>query len=129
RRRKRVVIRDPEESTTPSTIIPAKTKSKDKGKGILVEEPKPLMKQEQIEQDEKYARELEAKLYRNINWDEVIDPVNKKAKEDNVVKRFFEKYFDSTVAFLQKTKENMDEKDSRALKRLNETSAEKAAKR
>nr|GEV02926.1 hypothetical protein [Tanacetum cinerariifolium] len=59
RKRKGVVIRDPEESTT-STIIPAETKSKDKGKGILVEEPKPLKKQQQIEQDEKYARELEA---------------------------------------------------------------------
>nr|GEU98215.1 hypothetical protein [Tanacetum cinerariifolium] len=35
RRRKGVVIRDPQEESTTSTIIPAKTKSKDKGKGIL----------------------------------------------------------------------------------------------
>nr|GEW97658.1 hypothetical protein [Tanacetum cinerariifolium] len=35
RKRKRVVIRDPEEESTTSTIIPTKTKSKDKGKGIL----------------------------------------------------------------------------------------------
>nr|GEU98728.1 hypothetical protein [Tanacetum cinerariifolium] len=61
RRTNGVVIRDPKESTT-STIIPTETKSKDKGKGILVEEPKPLKKQQQIEQDEKYARELEAEL-------------------------------------------------------------------
>nr|GEW02568.1 ribonuclease H-like domain-containing protein [Tanacetum cinerariifolium] len=144
RRRKRVVIRDPEEFTTPSTIIPAETKSKDK----------------------------EVKLNRNIDWDEVIDHVNKKVKEDNAVKRYqaikrkpqteaqarknmmiylrnvagykmdyfkgmsyndicpvFEKYFDLTVAFLQKTKEQMDEEDSRALKRLNETPAEKVVKR
>nr|GFB92650.1 ribonuclease H-like domain, reverse transcriptase, RNA-dependent DNA polymerase [Tanacetum cinerariifolium] len=39
RRRKGVVIRDPEEESTTSTIIPAETKSKDKGKWILVEEP------------------------------------------------------------------------------------------
>nr|GEV43843.1 hypothetical protein [Tanacetum cinerariifolium] len=52
RRRKGVVIRDPEETATPSTIIHSKAKSKDKGKGILVEEPKPLKKQAQIEQDE-----------------------------------------------------------------------------
>nr|GEV64827.1 hypothetical protein [Tanacetum cinerariifolium] len=45
KRRKGVVIRDPEESTTPSTIILAETKSKDIGKGILIEEPKPLKKQ------------------------------------------------------------------------------------
>nr|GEU51363.1 hypothetical protein [Tanacetum cinerariifolium] len=38
RRRKGVVIMDPEESTTTSTIILAETKSKDKGKGILAKE-------------------------------------------------------------------------------------------
>nr|GFA75493.1 hypothetical protein [Tanacetum cinerariifolium] len=48
RRRKRVVIRDPQETITPSTIIHSEAKSKDKGKGILVEEPKPLKKQAQI---------------------------------------------------------------------------------
>nr|GFA03679.1 hypothetical protein [Tanacetum cinerariifolium] len=67
RRRKRVVIRYPEESATPSTIIHTEAKSKDKGKGILVEEPKPLKKQAQIEQDEAYARELEAELNKNID--------------------------------------------------------------
>nr|GEY01695.1 hypothetical protein [Tanacetum cinerariifolium] len=41
----------------------------------------------------------------------------------------FEKHFDSNVAFLQKTKEKMDEEDSRALKRLNESQEEKAAKK
>nr|GEV79893.1 hypothetical protein [Tanacetum cinerariifolium] len=51
KRRKRVVIRDLQEESTTSTIIPAETKSKDKGKGISVEEPKPLKKKQQIEQD------------------------------------------------------------------------------
>nr|GFD10227.1 hypothetical protein [Tanacetum cinerariifolium] len=41
----------------------------------------------------------------------------------------FEKKFNSNVAFLQKTKEQMEEEDSRALKRLSETQAEKAAKK
>nr|GEW67138.1 hypothetical protein [Tanacetum cinerariifolium] len=43
--RKGVVIRDPEEEST--TIRPAETKSKDKGKGIIVEEPKPMKKKQQ----------------------------------------------------------------------------------
>nr|GEX44815.1 uncharacterized mitochondrial protein AtMg00810-like [Tanacetum cinerariifolium] len=60
RRRKGVVIRDPEETATPSTIIHSEAKSKDKRKGILVEEPKPLKKQAQIEKNEAFARELEA---------------------------------------------------------------------
>nr|GEZ49264.1 hypothetical protein [Tanacetum cinerariifolium] len=88
RRTKGVVIRDLEESTTTSAIIHSKAKSKDKGKGILVEEPKPLKKQAQIEQDEKYARELEAELNRTIDWNKVIDHVNKKVKEDKSVKRY-----------------------------------------
>nr|GFB75667.1 hypothetical protein [Tanacetum cinerariifolium] len=42
--RKGVVIRDPEEIATPSTIVHSEPKSKDKEKDILVEEPKPLKK-------------------------------------------------------------------------------------
>nr|GEU42834.1 xylulose kinase-1 [Tanacetum cinerariifolium] len=172
RRRKGVVIRDPEEDSTTSTIIPAETKSKDKGKGILVEEPKPLKKKQQIEQDKQYARELQAELNKNINWDEVIDHVKIKAKEDLSVKKYqalkrkthtkaqarknmmlylknvvgfkmdyfkgmsfddirpiFEAKFNSNVAFLLKTKEHIEEDENRALKRLNETLAERAAKR
>nr|GEY41852.1 ribonuclease H-like domain-containing protein [Tanacetum cinerariifolium] len=49
RRRKGVVIRDPKETATPSTIVHSEPKSKDKGQGILIEEPKPLKKQAQIE--------------------------------------------------------------------------------
>nr|GEV17345.1 hypothetical protein [Tanacetum cinerariifolium] len=173
RRRKRVVIRDSQETaTTTSTIIHSEAKSKDKGKGILVEEPKPLKKQAQIEQDKKYARELEAEMNKNIDWDEVIDHVQRKQKEDKAVKIYqalkrkpqteakarknmmiylrnvagfkmdyfkemyyddirpiFEKKFNSNVAFLMKIKEQIDEEESRALKRLNETQEDKALKK
>nr|GEZ05645.1 hypothetical protein [Tanacetum cinerariifolium] len=44
RRRKGVVIRDPEETSIPSIIIHTEPKSKDIGKGIMVHEPKPLKK-------------------------------------------------------------------------------------
>nr|GEV38947.1 hypothetical protein [Tanacetum cinerariifolium] len=172
RRRKRVVIRDPEGESITSTIIPAETKSKDKGKGILVEEPKPLNKKQQIKQDKQYARELQDELNKNIDWDEAIDHVKRKAKEDPAVKRYqllkrkpqtevqarknmmmylknvagfkmdyfkgmsyddirpiFEAKFNSNVAFLLKTKEQIEEDENKALKRLNETPAKKAAKR
>nr|GFD44656.1 hypothetical protein [Tanacetum cinerariifolium] len=66
RRRNGVLIRDPEETATPSIIIHFEPKSKDKGKGIMVEEPKPLEKQAQIEHDEAYARELEVELNKKI---------------------------------------------------------------
>nr|GEX37845.1 hypothetical protein [Tanacetum cinerariifolium] len=172
RRRKGVVIRDPEETATPSIIIHFEPKSKDKGKGIMVEEPKPLKKQAQFEQDEAYARELEAELNKNINWDEVIEKFQRKEKEDNVVMRYqalkrepqteakarknmmiylrnmagfkmdyfkgmsyddihpiFEKKFNSNVAFLEKIREQMEEEDSKALKRASKSQAEKAAKK
>nr|GEW62772.1 hypothetical protein [Tanacetum cinerariifolium] len=140
RRRKRVVIRDPKKTATPSTIIHSEAKSKDKGKGILVEEPKPLKKQVQIEQDEAFARELEAELNKNTDWDEVIEQFQRKEKEDNVMDYFkgmtyddirpiFEKKFNSNVAFLQKIKEQMEKEDNKALKRISETQEDKAAKK
>nr|GEY08251.1 hypothetical protein [Tanacetum cinerariifolium] len=52
RRRKGVVIHDPEETATASVIVHSEAKSKDKGKGILIEEPKPLKRQAQIEKSE-----------------------------------------------------------------------------
>nr|GEW57974.1 hypothetical protein [Tanacetum cinerariifolium] len=67
RRRKGVIIRDHEEESTTSTIIPAETKFKDKSKGILVDEPKPLKKKQQIKQDKQYARELHAELNKDID--------------------------------------------------------------
>nr|GEV14335.1 hypothetical protein [Tanacetum cinerariifolium] len=145
-KRKGVVIRDPEEESTTSIIIPAETKSKDK--------------------------ELHAELKKNIDWDEVIDHVKIKAKEDHVVKKYqalkrkpqtkaqarknmmlylknvagfkmdyfkgmsydgirpiFEAKFNSNVAFLLKKKEQIKEVKKKALQRLNETLAERATKR
>nr|GEZ50493.1 hypothetical protein [Tanacetum cinerariifolium] len=118
------------------------------------------------------TRELEAELNKNIDWDEVIDHVQRKQKEDNAVKRYqalkrkpqteaqarknmmiylrnvagfkmdyfkgmtyddlrpiFKKHFNSNVAFLQKTKEQIDEEDSRALKRLSKSQEDKATKK
>nr|GEW35673.1 hypothetical protein [Tanacetum cinerariifolium] len=88
RRRWGVVIQDPEETTTALVIVHSEVKSKDKGKGILIEEPKPLKRQEQIEQDEAFARPLEAELNANINWDNVMEQVKRKEKHDNIVMRY-----------------------------------------
>nr|GEY31281.1 hypothetical protein [Tanacetum cinerariifolium] len=88
RRRKGVVIRDPEEESTTSEIIPAETKSKDKGKGIMVEEPKPLKKKQQIKMDKEYAKKLHAELNKDIDWDVAIDHVKLKAKQDPDVQRY-----------------------------------------
>nr|GEX00046.1 hypothetical protein [Tanacetum cinerariifolium] len=88
RKRRGVVIHDPEETATPSVIVHSEVQSKDKGKGILIEEPKPLKRQAQIEQDEAFTRKLEAELNANINWNDVIDQVKRKEKQDNTVMRY-----------------------------------------
>nr|GEY59543.1 hypothetical protein [Tanacetum cinerariifolium] len=45
RKRRGVVIQDPEETAASSVIVHIELKPKDKGKGILIEEPKPLKRQ------------------------------------------------------------------------------------
>nr|GEU38375.1 hypothetical protein [Tanacetum cinerariifolium] len=113
RMRKGVVIRDPEETTT-STVIHSEAKSKDKGKGILEATDWSSSQEEHDDISEKCCWFQDGLLQGN-DYDD-IRPI-------------FEKHFDSNVAFLQKTNEQMDEEDSRALKRLNESQEDKAAKK
>nr|GEU85119.1 hypothetical protein [Tanacetum cinerariifolium] len=139
RRRKGVVIREPEETATPSIIIHSKPKSKDKGKGIMVKEPKPLKKQAQIEQDEACTKELEEKpqteaqakknmmIYLRNMAGFKMDYF--KGMSYNDIRLIFKKYFNSNVAFLEKSKEQLEEKESRVLKRKTESSKEKVAKK
>nr|GFD38204.1 hypothetical protein [Tanacetum cinerariifolium] len=67
RKRKRVVIRDPEEELhidTPAEILTVK----DKGKGILIEDPKPMKKRDQIEMDAQEEMEKEDEdIIKSIN--------------------------------------------------------------
>nr|GEV08113.1 putative ribonuclease H-like domain-containing protein [Tanacetum cinerariifolium] len=84
RQRIGVVIKDLEEEST--AITPAE--AKDKGKGILVEEPKPMMKKQQVEMDEAYVRKLHEELNQDIDWDVAIEHVKQKAKEDLFIQRY-----------------------------------------
>nr|GEU40463.1 hypothetical protein [Tanacetum cinerariifolium] len=106
RRRKRSGYQGPEEES--SAITPAETK--DKGKGIMVEEPKPMKKKQQVEMDEAYARKLPEKLNQDIDCDVAMDHVKQKAKEDSFIQRY-------------------QEEANRALESISETLAQKAAKR
>nr|GEW28560.1 putative ribonuclease H-like domain-containing protein [Tanacetum cinerariifolium] len=99
KRRRGVIIRDPEEES--STNTPAETKSEDNGKGILVEEPKPMKKKQQVEMDEAYARKLQEEFNQDIDWETAIEH----------------------------SKEHIEEEESRAIALINETPAQKATKR
>nr|GEW24840.1 hypothetical protein [Tanacetum cinerariifolium] len=76
RRRRGVVIQDPEE-TTSTIVVHSEVQSKDKGKGILIEEPKSLKGQAHIEQNEAFARQPEAELNADINCNAVIEQVKR----------------------------------------------------
>nr|GEZ88319.1 hypothetical protein [Tanacetum cinerariifolium] len=128
RRRKGVIIRDPKEELSLKTSkTPVETpKVKDKGKGIMIEAPKPMKKKDQIEIDAEYARKLQEEIDRDhdifnkdVDWDATIDHVNQKSSTR----------FDENIRFLFKSKEEMEEEDQEIIKSINETPAQKAAKR
>nr|GEX10663.1 uncharacterized mitochondrial protein AtMg00810-like [Tanacetum cinerariifolium] len=102
-----------------------------------------IKKTMEIEQDEAYARELEADLNKNINWDDVIEQVKEKGKQDNAVLRYqalkrkpqteaqarknMMVYLKNMARF--KINEQLEEEESRALKRTSESLEDKAAKK
>nr|GEW05406.1 hypothetical protein [Tanacetum cinerariifolium] len=87
RRRRGVFIQDPEE-TTSTVVVHLKVQSRDKGKGILIEEPKSLKAQAQIEQDEAFARQLQAELNADMNWNVVIEQVKRSERLNDVVMKY-----------------------------------------
>nr|GFB00989.1 hypothetical protein [Tanacetum cinerariifolium] len=129
RRRKGVVIRDPKEELHIDT--PAETPTmKDKGKGILIEDPKPMKKKDQIEMDAEYAKKLQEELekgheeaYKQIDWNAAFDHVQ--AKETQYIKRYhrFKKKPQS------ESEAQMGKEDEEIIKSINETPAQKVAKR
>nr|GEW58870.1 retrovirus-related Pol polyprotein from transposon TNT 1-94 [Tanacetum cinerariifolium] len=175
RKRKGVVIRDPEEKLHDDT--PTKTQfAKDKGKGILVEDPKPMKKKDQIAMDAEYARKLqeeEVSLAQTTDAQATdVQPKDVPAKGIQYIKRYhgykkkpqsesearknmidylkntegfklaffkgktydqirpiFQARFDANMKFLLKSKEEMEKEEEEIIKSINETPAQKAAKR
>nr|GEX23188.1 reverse transcriptase domain-containing protein [Tanacetum cinerariifolium] len=142
RKRKGVVIRDPKEELHIDTL--AKTPTvKDKGKGILIEDPKLMKKKDQIEMDAKYAKKLQEELekeheegYKQIDWNVAFDYNTEgfkmeffKGKTYDQILLIFQARFDAKLKFLFKTREEMEKEDKEIIKSINETPAQKATKR
>nr|GEZ81024.1 hypothetical protein [Tanacetum cinerariifolium] len=153
RKRKGVVIRDPEEELHDDT--PAETQSaKDKGKGILVEDPKPMKKKDQIAMDAEYARKLQEEgesLAQTKDAQATDKPQSEsearknmiaylkntegfkmaffKGKTYDQIRPIFQARFDADMRFLLKSKEEMEKEEEEIIKSINETPAQKAAKR
>nr|GFA98461.1 hypothetical protein [Tanacetum cinerariifolium] len=170
RKRKGVVIRDLEEELHDDT--PAETFSaKDKGKGILVEDPKPMKKKDQIAMDAEYARKLQEEEESHVQAKDVqakdapakgIEYIRRyhghkkkpqsksearknmiaylkntkgfkmaffKGKTYDQIRLIFQARFDANMRFLLKSKEEMEKEEEEIIKSINETPAQKAAKR
>nr|GEV39799.1 hypothetical protein [Tanacetum cinerariifolium] len=119
RRRKAVVIRDPEEESTAKT--PTETKSKDKGKGIMRYQ---VMKKRP--QTEAQARRNMIMYLKNVDGFR-LDYLKGMSYDD--IRLIFEAKFNSNIEFLLKSKEQIEEEENKAIKSTNETLAQKAAKR
>nr|GEU93238.1 hypothetical protein [Tanacetum cinerariifolium] len=116
---------------------------KDKGKGILIETLKPMKKKDQIKLDAEYARKLHEEINKDhkeinkdIDWDAAIDHNTAGYKMDffkgmsyDEICPIFQARFDANMRFLSKSREEMEEEDQEVLKSINETPAQKAAKR
>nr|GEX67058.1 hypothetical protein [Tanacetum cinerariifolium] len=132
RRRKGVVIRDLQEESTTSTIIPAETKSEDKA----IDHVKKNAKEDPAVQryhllNRKPHTEAQARKNMMVYLKNVagfkMDYFKGMSYDD--IRPIFEAKFNTNVAFLLNTKEQIEEDENKALKRLNETPTEKEAKR
>nr|GEZ61714.1 hypothetical protein [Tanacetum cinerariifolium] len=137
KKRKGVVIRDPKEELHVDT--PAETPIvKDKGKGILIEDPKPMKKKEQVEMDAEYhgfkkkpQSESEARknMISYLKNTEGFKMEFLKGKTYDQILPIFQARFDANLKFLFKTREEIEKEDEEIIKSINETPAQKAAKK
>ncbi|GJR70740.1 hypothetical protein Tco_0016805 [Tanacetum coccineum] len=65
-----VVMQEPSETATRPTVPPQQHDPKDKGKGKMVEQEKPLKKKDQIKFDEEIAQRLQAQMQAELEEEE-----------------------------------------------------------
>nr|GEU59080.1 putative ribonuclease H-like domain-containing protein [Tanacetum cinerariifolium] len=92
RKRRSVIIQDPEETTTTVTMQ-QKVQEKDKGKAILIEEPKPLTRQVQIDLDEENMAGYKMNYFKGMSLDEI--------------RSLFEKHYNYNQAFINEVNEGI----------------------
>nr|GEV46665.1 hypothetical protein [Tanacetum cinerariifolium] len=155
RRRKGVIIRDPEEELSLKTPVET-PELKDKGKGILVESPKPMKKKDQIELDDAVMDHVNQKSSNNPQYIKRYQGMKKRPQTKSEARKnmmiylkntagykmdFFkgmlyadicsilQARFDENMRFLFKSREEMEEEDQEIIKSISETPAHKVAKR
>nr|GEW13647.1 hypothetical protein [Tanacetum cinerariifolium] len=127
KRRKGAVIKDPEEEST--AIIHADTKSKDKGKGIMMKSKQGSCMKSLIKiLTGMLPLIMSSKKLRRIHMCKDIRLDYFKGMSYDDIRLIFEAKFNSNIEFLLKPKEQLEEEENRAIESINETPAQKAAK-
>nr|GEV15220.1 DNA-directed DNA polymerase [Tanacetum cinerariifolium] len=148
KRRKEVVIRDPEEELHTDTLVETPT-VKDKGKGILIEAPKPMKKKDQnaaldhvqskepqyIKRYHRIKKKPQTKSKARKNMISYLKNTEGykmeffKGKTYDEILPIFQARFDANMKFFFKSREEMEKEDEEIIKSINETPAQKATKR
>nr|GFB08643.1 hypothetical protein [Tanacetum cinerariifolium] len=135
RRRKGVVIRDPEEEL--HTDTPAETPTvKDKGKGILIEDPKPIKKKDQyIKRYHGFKKKPQSESEAHKNMISYLKNTKGykmeffKGKTYDQILPIFQARFNANLKFLFKSREEIEKENEEIIKSINETPAQKVTKR
>nr|GEW60646.1 hypothetical protein [Tanacetum cinerariifolium] len=126
RKKRDVVIQDPKEIASASIIMHSEVKSKEKGKGIIIEEPKPLKRQAQIKQDESFARHLGRKNMMIYLKNMAVFKMDFfKGMTYNEIRPIFEKHYNSIRDFLEKDDEEVAVQEKRQSDNLEQDTAKK----
>nr|GEZ36144.1 hypothetical protein [Tanacetum cinerariifolium] len=151
KRRNGVVIRDPEEELHTDTLAETPI-VKDKGKGILIEDPKPMKKKDQIDwnaafnhvqsKETQYIKryhgfkkkpqsksEARKNMISYLKNTEGYKMEFFKGKMYDQILLIFQARFDANMKFLFETREEMEKEDEEIIKSINETPAQKVAKK
>nr|GFA01275.1 hypothetical protein [Tanacetum cinerariifolium] len=100
-------------------------------RGVIIQDPKEaaIASKTVHSEDEAFARELEAKLNANINWNDVVDQVKRKERQDNTVMRYQalkrKPHYNSIQAFLEKGENEIEEEGSKKSKSFEQRAAKK----
>ncbi|GJU33037.1 hypothetical protein Tco_1176626 [Tanacetum coccineum] len=79
-----VVMQEPSETATRPTVLPQQHDPKDKGKGKMVEQEKPLKKKDQIKFDEEIAQRLQAHMQAELEEEERL--AREREEDANIAK-------------------------------------------
>nr|GEU48341.1 hypothetical protein [Tanacetum cinerariifolium] len=138
-RRNGVVIHELKETVIASVIVHSEAKSKDKGKGILIKNPKPLKREAQIEQDKAFVRELERKPVTEAQARKNMMVYLKnmvgfkmdffRGMNYNEIRLIFKKHYSLNQAFLERVEKEVTCQEEERSKRKDVSPEQRAAKK